>query len=144
MLVEASRFEAMTNQQSIDLQNHLNQEELLIHANGDLLYSALENIVRNAIQHTPAHSSIKIQLQQNQQQLQLLIEDNGAGLQTDELDSIFESFRRSSQTQQNKGYGLGLAIAKRAIIFHGGRIQAKNRVEGGLQIEIILPLKIPH
>jgi two-component system OmpR family sensor kinase len=144
MLVEASRFEAMTNQQSIDLQNHLNQEELLIHANGDLLYSALENIVRNAIQHTPAHSSIKIQLQQNQQQLQLLIEDNGAGLPADELDSIFESFRRSSQTQQNKGYGLGLAIAKRAIIFHGGRIQAKNRVEGGLQIEIILPLKIPH
>lgn len=142
MLVEASRFEAAANQQTIHLQNPSNLEELLIRANGDLLYSALENIVRNAIQHTPVHSIITIRLKHTQEQLSILIEDNGAGLPEDELDSVFESFRRSSQVQQNNGYGLGLAIAKRAIMFHGGHIQAKNRATGGLQIEILLPRKL--
>ena len=139
LLVEACHFEASANQQTLDVQNHLHLEELLIRANGDLLYRALENIVRNAIQHTPAHSTITITLAHHQEQLQIVVEDNGAGLPDNELDIVFESFRRSSQAEQNKGYGLGLAIAKRAILFHDGSIQASNRSTGGLKLEILLP-----
>lgn len=139
MLVEATRFEASAQQQTIELQNALHIEELLIRANGDLLYRALENIVRNAIQHTTEHTHIQISLSLEQNYLNITITDNGSGLPQQELETIFDSFYRSSQSNQEQGYGLGLAIAKRAILFHDGSIRAQNSPKGGLQITILLP-----
>lgn len=139
MLVEAARFEANARQQSIELANTLELEELLIRANGDLLYRALENVVRNAIQHTAEHTQTHIGLSLEHHHLKITVSDNGTGLPEQELASIFDSFYCSSQSTQEQGYGLGLAIAKRAILFHGGSIRAQNRPTGGLQMIISLP-----
>ena len=59
---------------------------------------------------------------------------------TDELETIFEPFVRSATNRQAAGFGLGLAIARRAIETHHGSIRALNRPEGGLRIEITLPV----
>lgn len=139
MLVEAARFEASARQQSIALNNPLALEELLIRANGDLLYRALENVVRNAIQHTAEQTEIDINLSLEPSSLTIRVVDNGSGLPSQELNNIFDSFYRSKQSTHEQGYGLGLAIAKRAILFHGGSIQANNRPTGGLEISILLP-----
>lgn len=69
-----------------------------------------------------------------------LVSDRGPGVAEDELQAIFEPFYRGANRGVAAGVGLGLAIARRAVQSHGGTIAAHNRQEGGLQIEITLPV----
>jgi two-component system OmpR family sensor kinase len=64
--------------------------------------------------------------------------DQGPGVPTNELDAIFEPFHRCAGNTAADGFGLGLAIARRAVEAHGGTIRAANRPDGGLCIEIVL------
>lgn len=139
MLVEASSFEVAHTHRHIKWQSSLMLEVLIIQGNGELLYRALENIVRNAIHHTPPHTEVSICLGIDNQQLSIVIEDEGTGIPEAELDKIFEPFQRGSQSTHKSGYGLGLAIAQRAINFHHGQIVASNKATGGLRIQILLP-----
>jgi two-component system sensor histidine kinase CpxA len=70
------------------------------------------------------------------------ISDCCPGVPADALDKLFQPFYRldDARGRQTGGVGLGLAITERAIRFHGGRVAAFNRAEGGLQVEINLPL----
>jgi signal transduction histidine kinase len=70
------------------------------------------------------------------------VSDQGPGIPEDLLPTIFEPFVRVSAAREKDtgGYGLGLAIAKRAIELHGGTISAQNAAEGGLRVRITLPL----
>jgi two-component system, OmpR family, sensor kinase len=69
----------------------------------------------------------------------LAVSDRGPGIPPGELERVFEPFYRISNDTV-KGFGLGLAIAQRAILAHGGSIRAHNREGGGLRMEIELPL----
>ena len=72
----------------------------------------------------------------------LQVTDSGPGVPEDALEMLFEPFYRidDSRVRQTGGVGLGLAITKRAVRLHGGTVRAVNRPEGGLMIEIRLPL----
>ena len=107
-----------------------------LHCAGDaeLLRSAVENVVRNALQH--ARHGVDLSLQAIQPGwLQISVADDGPGVTDDELPRLFEPFF----TGQGRGAGIGLAIARRAVQLHGGRIQAANSAEGGLKVDIDLP-----
>ena len=98
--------------------------------------------MRNALFHTPEHSQISINLQQNNNKIELTICDMGKGVAEEKISKIFDAFVRIDETRQNTkipGYGLGLAIAKRAIELHHGTISAFNRPTGGLCIQVQLP-----
>lgn len=120
-------------------------KECFMFMNSSLLRSAIENIIRNALLYTPKHESIFVILQEKKEHLHLTIEDGGPGVSNDKLPYIFEPFFRedNSRTQKTGGFGLGLAIAKRAVELHGGNIFAKNREKQGLMVLIILPKKQP-
>jgi signal transduction histidine kinase len=66
--------------------------------------------------------------------------DDGAGVPDDKLKAIFEPFVQVSSSNARGGAGLGLAIAKQAVVANGGTIRALNLVQGGLLIEIKLPI----
>lgn len=110
----------------------------------ELLYRAVENVVRNAIRYTNADSQVEIQLQKDEigQMAVIEVSDRGPGIPESELQSIFRPFYRIdlARAAQTGGFGVGLAIAERAIKLHNGRIRALNRIGGGATIQISLPI----
>jgi two-component system OmpR family sensor kinase len=139
-VIDDARFEANAMARQVVFQSDL-ENAPVIQGHGELLYRALENVVRNAIHHTPADTQVTVAMHKAGNHLQISVDDQGSGVPEEELGSIFEPFQRSSKGNTSRnGYGLGLAIARRAIENHGGNIQAINRPEQGFRIRITLPL----
>ncbi len=117
-----------------------------VRGNASLLHSAVENVVRNAIRYTQEGTTVNVDLSSvevpNGREAVLKVSDLGPGVPADALDKLFEPFYRldDSRGRLTGGAGLGLAITERAVRFHGGRVAASNRREGGLLVEIRLPL----
>ncbi len=117
-----------------------------VRGNDSLLHSAVENVVRNAIRYTAEGSSVEIALAGEQRsggmEAVLRVSDSGPGVPEDALAKLFEPFYRldDARGRLTGGVGLGLAITERAVRFHGGKVSAFNRAEGGLMVEIRLPL----
>jgi signal transduction histidine kinase len=117
-----------------------------VRGQASLLHSAIENVVRNAIRYTREGSTVEIHLQRsgssNGAEAVVSVADCGSGVPPDALEKLFQPFYRldDDRGRQTGGVGLGLAITERAVRFHGGRVAAFNRAEGGLLVEIHLPL----
>lgn len=99
------------------------------------LRQALENVLRNAVQ--AGAGKVRATLSGAGGQLVFTVRDHGPGIPAGEEERIFEPF----VTGRTKGVGLGLAIAKRIVEQHGGRIRARNHPEGGAELEISIPAK---
>lgn len=105
-----------------------------------LMMSALENIVRNAIYY--GKTQAKVTFTEEENQITIAVEDDGDGVPEGEREAIFRPFYRVSAARDahSGGTGLGLAITENAIRQHNGTIHAKQSPLGGLLIEITLPL----
>ena len=104
----------------------------------ELLRSAVENVVRNAIRHTAEGTAVEVSLETGNSQAILRVRDYGLGVPDSMLSEIFLPFRRVANGT-SEGAGLGLAIAERAVNVHGGTIRAMNAPKGGLVVEMELP-----
>lgn len=131
----------------IHFDNHL-ANKLTIQANGQLLRSAIENVLKNA-QHyhqSEAHAqillSIEYAMHESARVLQIRCCDNGPGVKPEQLQEIFKPFYRVSAARDRNsgGHGLGLAISQRAITLHNGHIEAQANPAGGLCVRIQLPM----
>jgi signal transduction histidine kinase len=117
-----------------------------VRGDASLLHSAIENVVRNAIRYTREGSTVEIHLEKTTsakgEEAVIRVTDCGDGVPADALEKLFQPFYRldDARGRQTGGVGLGLAITERAVRFHGGRVSATNRAEGGLMVEIHLPL----
>jgi two-component system sensor histidine kinase CpxA len=117
-----------------------------VRGDASLLNSAIENVVRNAIRYTREGSTVEIHLEKAEslarEEAVVRVTDCGDGVPPDALEKLFQPFYRldDARGRQTGGVGLGLAITERAVRFHGGRVSATNRAEGGLAVEIHLPL----
>lgn len=116
--------------------------ECLLKGSIELLRRAIENIIRNAVFYTAENSRVSVSLIERPTELILTVSDEGSGVKEAELSQLFLPFVRMGHEQNSDipGYGLGLAIAARAIALHKGTIQAMNRESGGLCITVRLPL----
>jgi two-component system sensor histidine kinase CpxA len=108
----------------------------------ELLWRAMENLLRNALRHTDPDNGVILSLERDRKQAHLSVRDFGSGLPEGELEKIFEPFYRvqESRDRGSGGHGLGLSIAATAVRRHGGRIGAQNADGGGLIVRISLPL----
>jgi two-component system OmpR family sensor kinase len=114
-----------------------------VQADPELLYRALENLIRNAIKFTAPASTVTIELQQQPQHALIVISDQGPGVAESDLAKLFTPFFRGQSKKD--GVGLGLSIAKRAVESCGGEIRLHNLYAAsgvccGFQVEICLPL----
>lgn len=141
-IIEDASFEAKS--QDIDIVYEQKACHLQIQGRVDLLARAFDNVIRNAIKYSPLGSKVQVTavFEPEQAILKILICDQGRGVLKNELSAIFEPFYRGSNSPSRAGYGLGLAIARRAIESHKGSIQAFNLAESGLCVSIELPASI--
>ena len=102
------------------------------------LRRALENLVDNAVRYGERAG---MTLEVREDAIVLRIEDDGPGIAPQDVESAFAPFTRleASRNRHTGGTGLGLTIARRAILAEGGSLTLTNRVEGGLRAELILP-----
>jgi len=120
-------------------------DEYPVEADPDLLRSAIENVVRNAVRYTAAGTAVEIRLERRigdqGEEIAIRVLDSGPGVPEEALEQIFQPFYRidDARNRQTGGAGLGLSIADRAVRLHGGRVRASNRPEGGLEVEIRIP-----
>jgi two-component system sensor histidine kinase CpxA len=121
--------------------NHAQSAPLFL-ANQQLLRSAFENVFKNAQQYHEGEQPIVIEVTHVKEGLKVSCYDNGPGTDENKLNEIFKPFYRvdPSRARESGGFGLGLAISKRAIDLHQGSISAYNRDEGGMCVVITLPL----
>jgi two-component system OmpR family sensor kinase len=106
----------------------------------DLLWRAIENIVRNAIKYGAEGGVVDVTLAADASTVSIEVSDRGPGVAVEHLAHIFEPFFRADGARQGSGYGLGLAIAHRIVQVHGGRIGARLRDGGGLTVTVDLPI----
>jgi two-component system OmpR family sensor kinase len=141
-LVDDARFEAEANHLKLEFSGNCH---FLLKGDAELLHSAIENVIRNAIKQTVAGGTILLEARPDalKRTLQVAILDRGPGVPEDQLKLIFEPFfRGTASSNDSSGHGLGLAIAQRIIAAHQGTISAHNRKGGGLCVEISFPLGI--
>jgi two-component system OmpR family sensor kinase len=133
-----ARFEAGQQQRGIEVKG---APVVTLRCAPDLLWRAIENVVRNAIKHSPEGGMVTIELAADVDKVTIGVLDRGPGVAPADLDAIFQPFYRSdSGAHSVDGHGLGLAIAQRVIDAHAGTIAATNREGGGLRVAITLPL----
>ncbi|MBB4351722.1 HAMP domain-containing sensor histidine kinase [Aliirhizobium cellulosilyticum] len=111
----------------------------LANVEGEMIYRALENVVRNAVKYTADDTSVLVVSEIGDGVLSIQITDQGAGVQPDELERIFQPFCRGQGAQDTTGYGLGLTISRQALERHGGWIFATLTPAGGLMISLGIP-----
>ncbi|WLD58356.1 ATP-binding protein [Salinispirillum sp. LH 10-3-1] len=135
-IVDDASFEAKARDRSVRLQiNHQSK------ITGDhlLLSSAIENVIRNAINYTEEHSEVLISTQEDRGVIRLSVLDHGPGVPDNDLQHLFDPFFRASNTKKG-GSGLGLSITRQAVEAHNGMVRAENWPDGGLQITLHLPI----
>ncbi|MGC8521358.1 MAG: sensor histidine kinase [Steroidobacteraceae bacterium] len=124
------------------------QEGLETYADAELLRSAFENVIRNAVRYGAAGKEVRIEARRStasggQAVIEVTVRDHGPGVPQKDLKSIFEPFYRVDAARHRAvgGDGLGLTIAARAIAAHGGTIEARNAEGGGLVVTMRLPVR---
>jgi len=116
-----------------------------VKGNRELLRSAIENVLRNAVRHTAENTEVRVALRLETDggaaHAWIEVRDEGPGVPEASLADLFSPFYRVGDARDRKhgGTGLGLAITERAVRLHGGRVQAANAPHGGLSIKIDLP-----
>lgn len=140
-LVEDCDFEARANGGEVQL---LADSTLIVRGNSELLHRAIENVVRNAVKHGGAGRTVVVKLscECDSEFARLVVLDRGPGVPETQLEAIFEPFVSANVSGRGRasGHGLGLTIARRIIAAHGGSVRASNRPEGGLMVEMELPI----
>ena len=141
-IVRSADFELQERDGAVRLSS---EGQYFVQGNAELLHSAIENVIRNAIRYTGAGNSVDVQLESmatgEAALVRILVRDYGQGVPESELVNIFQPFYRvaDDRNRESGGTGLGLAIADRVVRIHGGTIKAQNAAPHGLQVEMLLP-----
>ncbi len=129
-LAEASR---------VQLTELATPEGLRVNCDGTLLTGALMNLVSNAIKYGGEGCSVRLSASLNDQGLSLSVWNDGPEISKQDLDLLFNTFQRGSESSQQPGWGLGLAFVKRVVDQHRGQIYVSSSREQGTEFRIVLP-----
>ncbi|AEB09439.1 sensor histidine kinase [Desulfobacca acetoxidans] len=138
-LAVINRSRPMAEAKGVDLQLAFPQEVIILNADAVLLQRALGNLVENAIKYSPPQSQVILKVQDLGKEIQFVVQDQGPGIDPDDLPHLFDLLYRGKDSGQESGLGLGLAIVKRIIEAHNGRLWVKSELGQGASFFFNLP-----
>jgi signal transduction histidine kinase len=127
---------------SIQFNNKITSGIKLKQVNRDLIFQLLYNLINNAIRYNKENGSIYLSDRYDPEKSYIIfIEDTGVGIREEELETIFDRFKKSGK-DKGEGYGLGLSIVKSIISFHDFAIKASSNYGNGTIFSIIIPAEM--
>ncbi len=116
--------------------------DLIVDLDAQKIERVLSNLVGNALRHTPAGGQVRVQASPASGQVEIAVSDTGEGISAEDLPHVFDQFYRGekSRSRTTGGAGLGLAIARRIVEAHGGRIRVESRAGEGARFVFSLPV----
>ena len=119
-------------------------EEVSLFCDRDWLTEAIDNIVKNALDHTESGDTVHITWKALPNAVQIAVKDNGCGIHPEDLHHIFKRFYRSRFSQDKQGIGLGLPLAKTIVEAHSGTIEVDSELGKGttFTMNFLIPTKL--
>jgi signal transduction histidine kinase len=136
----AQKFSLDAQQRQVSLNAASVDGRLSVHADIGMVERVLENLVENALRHTPPGGSVSIELSRSAQRARVVVRDTGKGIAKEDLPSVFERYYRANRSAPGGHVGLGLEIARRIVRLHGGDIVVESEVGRGASFCFDLPL----
>jgi len=133
----AAEFEDRASGEGVRLR--ISGSNVRARVDGDRVRQATENLVDNALRHTPRGGEVELRAERDDSRLRIVVSDSGSGSPEDLLDRAFEPFARADDDREGDGAGLGLTIVRAVAESHGGSATARNLDGEGASVEIDLP-----
>ncbi|WP_062269253.1 sensor histidine kinase [Endozoicomonas arenosclerae] len=137
-------FRLTLKERGISLSIECNESQTQVFADIGMIQRVFDNLLKNAITHTPEDGSILIRLNPSAKGVNVTVEDTGRGIDENDLPRIFNRFYQASLTAEHRskpgGIGLGLAIVKRILELHGSHIEVTSRLKKGTCFRFTLPV----
>lgn len=135
-------FKGHAQQKSITLSNEF-QEDVNVFADKEMISNVLRNLVLNALKFTNPGGMITILAKQKQEELLMIVSDNGIGIEKDKVEKLFliEGNQSTRGTQNEEGTGLGLILCKEFVLKHGGKIWVESEPGKGSRFYFTIPKK---
>jgi PAS domain S-box-containing protein len=119
-------------------------QTVMVRADGSKVERIVENLLANTARHTPATSTIWVEVRATDEGALLVVADDGAGVAEDLRDTIFEPFQQGPDAPRHSpGVGVGLTLVRRFAELHGGRAWVEDREGGGASFRVLLPYEAP-
>jgi two-component system sensor histidine kinase BaeS len=136
----ASKLRILAESRGVTVHSTLTTVRVL--GDPDRLERAIANVVKNAIQNTPAGGAVTLELKRSSEGATLLVTDTGSGISPEHLPHVFERFYQADPARREEGgTGLGLSICKSIIESHGGTVDIESPAGNGTRVTISLPIR---
>jgi signal transduction histidine kinase len=137
------RHEQALEESQVSLETRLSDEAAIVRGDGNRLEQALQNLVANAVRHTPPRGRILVAAERAGPDIQIVVEDTGPGIPPEHLPHVFDRFYKADVSRTGAdlrtGSGLGLSIVQAIVRRHGGMVTASNAPSGGARFVMTLP-----
>jgi signal transduction histidine kinase len=136
----AENVRAEANVRGVEVEVQAFPDLSRVQADRRALRSVLENLLSNAIRHTPLGGFIVLEAVERKDFVQFSVRDNGRGIETERLATIFGRFADDTKGSSSEGTGLGLALVRRLVEAQGGQISVESRLGAGSTFTFTLPV----
>lgn len=139
----AQKYQIAAREHRIQLDLRLPPTALLVEADIGMIERLLDNLILNALHHTPSGGCITLELSERENSARFAIADTGHGIAPEDLPFVFDRFHRGSSRAEDDGnhLGLGLAIARRIAELHGGELRVSSELNQGTRFTFDLPVR---
>lgn len=137
-------LQQIAKQKKLELSFTPPEQSIVMNGNPQLLKRLFTGLLDNAIKYTPIDGKIAITLSEEKQSALITIVDTGIGIPKEQQEQVFDRFFRADTSRSEKGYGLGLSIAKQIVEYHDGKIRLDSKVGKGTTMTISFPIITPN
>lgn len=138
------KFQLAASKRGLRLDSGLTGRQVEIHADIALIEAVLENLIENALRHTPRGGRVTVEVEPQASRVVLRVTDTGHGIASEDLPNVFERYYHVDRGEKGDagGTGLGLAIVRQIVGLHGGEIRVDSRLGHGTTFSFDLPVAV--